>query len=129
MSDELRAVYGNRRVAAQAEVLVRDSAALHALHALRSLRVLGGSSRLTLYGERALGAATWAPHARWSAEVAHTFDRAFGFGVFFRRHQGQDYYNLGFARRLNASQYGITFDLERRAFFDRPARTLPAPRP
>jgi hypothetical protein len=124
MSDELRAVYGSRRLAAQAEVLVRDSAALHPL---------GGSSRVTLYAERALGAATWVPHARWWLEVAHTFDRAFGFGVFFRRHQGQDYYNLGFARRLNASQYGITFDLERRAFFDRPARTLPslpsAPRP
>ena len=67
--------------------------------------------------------------ARWSAELAHTVDRAFGLGVFFRRHQGQDYYNLGFARRLNASQYGVTFDLERRAFFDRPARALPPPRP
>ena len=121
MEEALRDVYGSRRAAAQAEVVLRDSALL----ARAGLRALGGATRATVYAERAFGAADWVPTSRWSAEVAHTFDRAFGVGLFVRRHQGQDYYNLGFARRLNAWQFGATIDLERRAFFDRPPRALP----
>jgi hypothetical protein len=123
LSDEQRTLYGSRRLAASGEVVWRDSAALAALPGwIRPLRALGGAARLTAYGERALGVGDGVPASRWSVEAAHTFDRAFGLGLFVRRHQGQNYLNIAFTRRLDAWQFGATIDLERRAHFRRPAR-------
>lgn len=50
-------------------------------------------------------------HYRSFGEVSHTFDALGNFGVFVRRIDGQDYYNIGFVHRRAATLYGLMLDM------------------
>ena len=81
--------------------------------------VLAGRTRLNVEGEHVIGAlgplagrispsiTPW----RYSVEVSHAFDRLLGSGVFVRYHDGQDYLNIGFAKRRTIWMIGMMLDL------------------
>jgi hypothetical protein len=51
------------------------------------------------------------PHFRSYFDISHTFDVLHNFGLLVRRVDGQDYYNIGFVHRRQATLIGIVFDL------------------
>jgi hypothetical protein len=52
---------------------------------------------------------------KWSisAEYARTFDRYGGWGLYARAFAGQDYYNLGFGRKLKRLSFGVVWAQDR----------------
>lgn len=48
---------------------------------------------------------------RWAVEGSLTSDRVLGAGVFVRYHDGQDYYNIGFANRRRVFSLGVLLDV------------------
>jgi hypothetical protein len=51
------------------------------------------------------------PHFRDYADASYTFDALHNVGVFVRRVDGQDYYNIGFVHRRRATLAGLVMDL------------------
>jgi hypothetical protein len=69
------------------------------------------------YWDTAVGAASGIPASHWVAETSLSWEPLFGLGVFLRRHEGQDYYNIAFTKTLNVWQGGLMFKLDRRDAF------------
>ena len=103
--DPQRPLYGDWRVRATAEYE-------------KWVKCLGRMTWQTLaYVEKNLGADDAMPSSHWVAETSLSWEPLFGLGVFLRRHEGQDYYNIAFTRRLNVWQYGLIFKVDRRDAF------------
>lgn len=113
---ERQLFYGSRRKRLQADAMIADQPGCANLYGWCGFR---GRTRLS-------GMYEWAPkdlgplaarldmpivHHRWYAEASHTFDGLNGAGLFVRKVDGQDYYNIGFVHRRNAWLVGVTFDL------------------
>lgn len=109
MSEELRALYGPTRVRLLA-------------HRVRQVDGRGGPGLYRIEGfvEGLLGARhEELEPLRFSVELARTFDKRSGWGVFARAYAGQDDYNLGFLRNLRVAQVGVTASTERMPTFHR----------
>ncbi len=108
MEQDLRRLYGTRRVRAGAEYQKETTAGPD------------GPWWLGAWIEKSNSHAPkditrW----RWSAEFGKTFDAAGGTGLFARWYYGHDDYNLGFLQKINVLQVGITLGGERRPTYNR----------
>jgi hypothetical protein len=124
LTEEQRLLYGSWRVRGQGELLWVSGLTCADDDGPRSARrrvacALRGRTRLSAEGER--GPRSRGPLAeriapaivpwRGSVEVSHAFDWLLGAGVFVRRHDGQDYYNIGFVNRHHVLAYGLMLDV------------------
>lgn len=103
LSDELRLVYGDKRFEVDAEYAIRDQKI-----PLPFTTFTCGRAAVAVKGRYINGTL---PNLRFggSAEALCLPKGWGGTGVFVRYVNGQDYYNLNFATRLNRIQFGVTF--------------------
>lgn len=121
MDDQLASVYGRWRPFASVEATRRTY--WNCAGALLSWLPCGrGRLRTTVAGEYINTRPPGIPPVASAFELAWTWQRYLGLGALVRVHRGQDYYNMALAHRLNVTQLGLVFDLERDAPARAPAR-------
>jgi hypothetical protein len=114
MDDQLAAFYGRWRPFASVEATRRTHWSCG--RSLLSWLPCGrGRLRTSLAGEYIATRPPGIPPVASAFELAWTWHRYLGLGALLRVHRGQDYYNMALAHRLNVTQLGLVFDLERDA--------------